>query len=157
MGFAPVYDEESRLLILGSFPSVKSRQISFYYGNKQNRFWKTVCGFFGEEIPETTEGKIEFLKERKIALWDMVAECEIEGSADSSVRVKETADLTPIFRVAKIEKVLLNGALAYDLFVKYYAAYCEERGIIYKKMRSTSPANPRFTKEEWEKELNDLR
>ncbi len=157
MGFAPVYDSESRVLVLGSFPSVKSRQISFYYGNKQNRFWKTVCGFFGEEIPKTSEEKIKFLKERKIALWDMVTECEIEGSADSSVRVKAVADLTPILNAAKIEKVLLNGALAYDLFVKDYAAYCEERGIEYKKMSSTSPANPRFTKEEWEKELRVLR
>ena len=144
-------------MILGSFPSVKSRQISFYYGNKQNRFWKTVCDFFGEEIPESREDKIEFLKARKIALWDMVTECEIEGSADSSVRVKGTADLSRIFNYAKIEKVLLNGTLAYELFEKSYAAYCKERGLFYKKMSSTSPANPRFTKEEWEKELDGLR
>ncbi|MFR1983937.1 MAG: hypothetical protein ACLS4Z_09665 [Christensenellaceae bacterium] len=84
-GFEPVFDKESRLLVLGSFPSVKSRKIQFYYGNKQNRFWKTVCNFFGEEIPESTEGK-GISVQKKIALWDMVTECEIEGSADSAVK-----------------------------------------------------------------------
>lgn len=84
--------------MLGSFPSVKSRKIQFYYGNKQNRFWKTVCGFFGEEIPESTDGKKEFLHRRKIALWDMVTECEIEGSADSAVKNASVADLGVILR-----------------------------------------------------------
>ncbi len=142
---------------MGSFPSVKSRKISFYYGNKQNRFWETVCGAFLEDIPDTIEGKIEFLRSKKIALWDMVAECQIEGSADSSIEVEAISDLKVIFERAKIEKVLLNGALAYDLFVKYYAEYCDQAGIKYKKMQSTSPANPRFSKDEWEKEVNDLR
>lgn len=156
MGFPPVFDENSRVLVLGSFPSVKSREISFYYGNKQNRFWKTVCGFFEADIPETTEGKIDFLKKNSIALWDMVTECEIEGSADSSIRLKSTADLYPIFRVAKIEKVLLNGTLSYELFEKEYAEYCKNNRIEYAKMPSTSPANPRFTKEKWEQELQCL-
>lgn len=70
-GFAPVYDENSRVLVLGSFPSVKSRQIDFYYGNKQNRFWKMLCGYFGEDIPQTTQGKKEFLYRRGVALWDI--------------------------------------------------------------------------------------
>ena len=89
-GFAPVYDADSKVLILGSFPSVKSRAIDFYYGNKQNRFWKMLCGFFGEEIPKTKEEKIEFLLRRKIALWDMIAECEIENS--KAVRGKVCRD-----------------------------------------------------------------
>ena len=144
------------MLILGSFPSVKSRQISFYYGNKQNRFWKTLCGYFKEEIPETVEGKTTFLKRRKIALWDMVTECEIEGSSDFSVRVKSTANLIPLIEKTKIRAVLLNGTLAYGLFVKEYASYCDEKGIIYRKMPSTSPANPRFTKEVWEETLREL-
>lgn len=151
-GFAPVFDEESRVLILGSFPSVKSRQIDFYYGNRQNRFWKTVCGFFGEEVPETTEEKCEFLKRRHIALWDMVMECEIEGSADASVKNAEIADLSYVLSYAKIEKILLNGSLAYQLFVDNYSGL----NIPYCKMPSTSPANPRFTKEVWERELNDV-
>ena len=100
MGFAPIFDENSQILILGSFPSVKSREISFYYGNKQNRFWGLVCGFFGEQIPQDTQGKIEFLKRRKIALWDMATECKVVGSADSSIRDVKTADLEVIFSTA---------------------------------------------------------
>lgn len=152
MGFAPVFNEASRMLILGSFPSVKSREIAFYYGNKQNRFWRTVCGYFGEEIPQTTKGKKEFLLRRNIALWDMAVACEIEGSADSSVKNVEIADLSEIFKMAKIEKILLNGTLAYELFISWYG----ECGIPYIKMPSTSPANPRFNEELWRKELNDV-
>ncbi len=152
MGFPPVYDEESRLLILGSFPSVQSRKIDFYYGNKQNRFWTTVCGFFGESVPDGKEGKIEFLSRRKIALWDIVTECEIEGSKDSTVKNAVTADLEKIFKESKIEKILLNGALAYRLFMEKYG----EIAVPYRKMQSTSPANPRFTKEEWWRELNEV-
>ena len=156
MGFSPVYDEDSKLLILGSFPSVKSREISFYYGHKQNRFWKTVCGFFNREIPETIEGKIQFLKEKHIALWDIVTECEIVGSSDSSVKNEKIADLSLILKTAKIGKVLLNGSLAYELFCKHYAEYCERNGITFVKMPSTSPANPRFSKSVWENELYGL-
>ena len=153
VGFAPVFDKNSEVLILGSFPSVKSREIDFYYGNKQNRFWKTVCGVFSEDIPPTKEEKIRFLKRRKIALWDMVVECDIVGSADASVKNSVVADLSIVFEKAKIRKILLNGTLAYTLFLKDYA----DCGIAYYKMTSTSPANPRFSKEEWECMLDDLR
>ena len=153
IGFPPIYDENSEVLILGSFPSVKSREISFYYGNKQNRFWSTVCGLFGEEIPESVEGKKDFLYRRKIALWDMVTECEIEGSADASIQNAKRADLTEIFKACKLRKILLNGALAYELFIEDYA----DCGVSYRKMSSTSPANPRFSKEKWWEELEFLR
>ncbi len=152
MGFPAIYNQESRLLILGSFPSVQSRKIDFYYGNKQNRFWSTVCGFFGERVPEDKMGKIDFLIRRKIALWDMVTECEIDGSKDSSIRRAITADLDRIFQESNIEKILLNGSLAYRLFVEKYG----EISIPYRKMQSTSPANPRFSKEEWWRELKDV-
>ncbi len=152
IGFAPVCDENSKVLILGSFPSVKSRQIDFYYGNKQNRFWKTICGYFNEEIPETVEGKTAFLFRRNIALWDMVMACEIEGSADSSIKNAEIADLNQIFSTAKIEKILLNGTLAYQLFTEHY----KECGIDYEKMPSTSPANPRFSEKVWRSALDDV-
>jgi hypoxanthine-DNA glycosylase len=152
IGFEPVLDEHSRVLILGSFPSVKSRQVKFYYGNKQNRFWKTVCGFFGEDIPSSTEDKKEFLLRKHIALWDMVAECEVEGSADSSVKNVVPADLDVVLSVSPIEKILLNGALAYRLFLDRYSSI----SIPYRKMPSTSSANPRFSKEVWEKELYGL-
>ena len=151
-GFSPVYDEYSRVLILGSFPSVKSREVAFYYGNKQNRFWRTVCGFFGEEVPENTEGKKDFLVRRQIALWDIATACEIEGSSDASVKNAEIADLSRIFSTAKIEKILLNGTLAHTLFLKKYANI----NIPYSKMPSTSPANPRFSAEIWRRELNDV-
>ena len=152
MGFPPVYDKNSRVLILGSFPSVKSREISFYYGNKQNRFWKTICDFFQENIPETVDGKKEFLLRNNIALWDMATSCEIEGSSDSSVKNATIADLTKILATAKIEKILLNGTLAYDLFMQKYA----QIAIPYVKMSSTSPANPRFNPKIWEKELYEV-
>ena len=151
-GFPPVYDEHSRVLILGSFPSVKSREIRFYYGNKQNRFWKTVCAFFNEPVPETVDGKKGFLLRNKIALWDMATSCRIEGSADSSVKEATLADLDVIFSVAKIEKILLNGTLAYELFMRKY----ENIEIPYVKMPSTSPANPRFMEETWRKELKSV-
>ena len=151
-GFAPVFDGESRVLILGSFPSVKSRQIEFYYGNKQNRVWGMLCGDFGKTVPETTAGKRDFLARRKIALWDMVVACEIEGSADASVKNAETADLNEILEKAPIEKILLNGTLAYELFINRYA----DIPIPYQKMPSTSPANPRYQKEVWTKELDGV-
>ena len=153
IGFAPVYNESSRLLILGSFSSVKSREIGFYYGNKQNRFWKTVCGFFGEEIPSTVEGKKEFLFRRRIALWDVATSCQIKGSSDASLTNAEIADLSEVLSKAKIDKILLNGALAFRLFTDQYA----ELSVPYKKMPSTSPANPRFDAKVWEEELAYLR
>ncbi len=152
IGFAPIFDQNSRVLILGSFPSVKSREIDFYYGNKQNRFWKMLCGYFKEEIPQTTDGKKEFLKRRNVALWDMIISCEIEGSSDASVKNAEVANLDVVLRQAPIEKILLNGALAYDLFVEYYA----DRTIPYRKMPSTSPANPRYDESVWTKELDNV-
>ena len=152
IGFLPVFDENSKILILGSFPSVKSRQIDFYYGNRQNRFWRTVCGYFKEPVPESTEEKKNFLFRHKIALWDMVMACEIDGSADSSIKNAEVADLNEVLSKAKIKKILLNGTLAYELFVKNYPSI----GIPFVKMPSTSPANPRFSEEIWRNELNEV-
>ena len=152
-GFPPVYDENSRVLILGSFPSVKSREIQFYYGNKQNRFWKMLCGLFGEEIPTTTDGKKEFLKRRKVALWDIATACNVVGSSDASIKNAEIADLNEILSVANIQKILLNGTLAYKLFIAQY----EDLPILYIKMPSTSPANPRYEEEIWKRELSFLK
>ncbi len=151
-GFDPVYNEASRVLILGSFPSVKSREIEFYYGNKQNRFWRMLCGYFNEEIPLTTQGKKEFLFRNKIALWDMVTSCEIQGSADASVKNADLADLAEVLEKANIQRILLNGRLAYDLFCKKYA----DINIPYAIMPSTSPANPRFDEKIWRKELDEV-
>ena len=152
MGFSPVFDEHSRILILGSFPSVKSREVAFYYGNPQNRFWRMICDYFGEVIPDTTEGKKAFLLRNNIALWDIAASCEVEGSADSFIKNVEIADLSEIFRVAKLQKILLNGSLAYELFTSRYA----NCGIPHVKMPSTSPANPRFKQMFWCAELDSV-
>ena len=152
IGFAPVFDKDSRVLILGSFPSVKSREIDFYYGHKQNRFWKMLCGYFGEEIPSTIDGKKAFLGRNHIALWDMVVSCEIQGSSDASVKNAVTADLNEVLGRAKIEKILLNGTLSYDLFMKSYA----DLAIPYAKMPSTSPANPRYDEKIWKGALDDV-
>ena len=152
IAFPPVFDKDSKVLILGSFPSVKSREIEFYYGNKQNRFWRMICGYFHESIPDSIEGKKEFLFRRNIALWDMVVSCEIEGSADASIKNAEIANLQLVFNEAKIEKILLNGTLAYDLFTKSY----EDIAIPYVKMPSTSPANPRYKEDRWRKELDGI-
>ena len=149
-GFAPIFNTESRVLILGSFPSVKSRQIDFYYGNKQNRFWRTICGYFHEEIPESIEGKQAFLLRRNIALWDVALSCEIVGSSDASIKNAEIADLGEIFAAAKIERIFLNGSLAYQLFLQKYA----QVDIPYQKLPSTSPANPRFSLQAWTEALD---
>ena len=152
IGFAPIFDKDSRVLILGSFPSVKSREVDFYYGHKQNRFWKMLCGYFNEEIPATKEGKISFLKRNKIALWDMAVSCEIKGSSDASVKNAVTADLQEILPFAKIEKILLNGTLSYDLFIKNYA----DLDVPFERMPSTSPANPRYDEKVWRRALDDV-
>lgn len=149
--FDPVFDEYSKVLILGSFPSVKSREVSFYYGNKQNRFWKMLCGYFNAPIPESIDEKRAFLLKNKIALWDMVISCEIEGSADVSVKNERIADLNVVLAHADIRKILLNGSLAYELFLKSYSG-----NIPYKKMSSTSPANPRYDERTWHAELDEI-
>ncbi len=149
-GFGPVFDSESRVLILGSFPSVKSREINFYYGNKQNRFWKTVCGFFGEEVPEDTEGKKEFLLRRNIALWDIVEECEIVGSQDATIKNFKIANLKNLLQNSKISFIMLNGGKAYELFLSNYA----DIGVELAKLPSTSPANTKFDREAWYGELS---
>lgn len=152
VGFSPVYGENSRILILGSFPSVKSREISFYYGNPQNRFWKTVCGFFGEEAPPTAEGKRDFLLRRGIALWDVVTECEIDGSKDASIKNEKIADVAGLLKKCPIGKIYCNGTKSYALLTAYFPQLAK----IAEKLPSTSPANPRFSEAPWRKALEVL-
>lgn len=148
-GFAPVWDRESRVLILGSFPSVKSRAVGFYYGNPQNRFWRTVCGFFGENVPADTAGKTEFLLRRRIALWDVVTSCEIVGSSDVSIRNETVADLPALLAQSSIRTVLCNGSKSYSLLALKFPQLIP----LSQKLSSTSPANPRFDGKEWETAL----
>ncbi len=134
----PVYDENSEVLILGSFPSVKSREQGFFYGHPQNRFWKVTAAVFGERVPETVEEKKAFLLRNHIALWDVIGSCEIEGSADSSIRNVIPNDLSVILDAADINGIFINGKTAY----KYYRKYTEKatgREVVC--LPSTSPAN----------------
>lgn len=136
--FGPVYDENSRILILGSFPSVKSREQQFYYGHPQNRFWKVMAALCGEDVPETIEARKEFLLKHRIALWDVIESCDIMGSSDSSIRNVQPNDMDVILRAADIGGIFLNGDKAYQLYMKY----CKKEGQPpVKKLPSTSPAN----------------
>lgn len=142
--FGPVYDEDSQVLILGSFPSVKSREQQFYYGHPQNRFWKVVASAYGEEIPVTIEEKKVFLHRNHIALWDVIESCDIVGSSDSSIRNVVANDMDVILRAADIRAIYANGDKAYQLFLKY----CKREGQPEVcKLPSTSPANAAWSVE----------
>ncbi len=145
-GFEPVFDANSKILILGSFPSVKSRQINFYYGNKQNRFWNMLSDVFNQQIPSSIIGKKEFLLSKNIALWDIVERCTVEGSSDAKITNVSVADIVGLLKKTKIKKILCNGAKSYELLKKHFPL------ILYmaQKMPSTSPANVRsFDFNQW--------
>lgn len=144
-GFGPLFDENSKVLVLGSFPSVRSRAQGFYYGNPQNRFWSTLSAFFGEDLPRTVEEKRSLCLRHGVALWDIVTECDITGSADDSIRGEHVADLNVILKHAPVKAILCNGAKSYSLLERS----APERLAIALKLPSTSPANPRFSKEVW--------
>lgn len=134
----PVFDSDSRILILGSFPSVKSRESEFFYGHPQNRFWRVTAQIFNAPIPQTVEEKKAFLLKNHIALWDVIASCEIEGSADSTIKNVVPNDLDSILGTARIERILVNGKTA----EKYYKKYIlPQTGIEAICLPSTSPAN----------------
>ena len=134
----PVYDKDSEVLILGSFPSVKSREEGFFYGHPQNRFWKVTASVFDEEPPRTTEKKKDFLIRNHIALWDVIGSCDIEGSSDSSIRNVQVNDISKILTTADIKAIYLNGKKAYHLYQQYLEPTINREGIC---LPSTSPAN----------------
>ena len=134
----PVYDKDSEVLILGSFPSVKSREEGFFYGHPQNRFWKVMAKVFDEKTPETIEDKKAFLIRNHIALWDVIGSCEIEGSSDSSIRNVTVNDISIILNSADIKAIYLNGKKAEQYYNKYLHPAVKRDGIC---LPSTSPAN----------------
>ncbi|MDD3304035.1 MAG: DNA-deoxyinosine glycosylase [Clostridia bacterium] len=142
--FEPVYDSNSKLLILGSFPSVKSREINFYYGHPQNRFWKLIGRIYGEEILNDIDRKKAFLLEHHIALWDSVASCEINGSSDSSITDVMINPIEEIIESANIQKIIFNGKTSYQLFTKHVTFKIPEQ-ITISVLPSTSPANATYT------------
>ncbi len=141
---APVYDAHSKILILGSFPSVKSREAMFFYGHPQNRFWKVLAAVYECPVPQTVEEKRAMLLSCGVALWDVIASCEITGSADSSIRNVKPNDLRPILARTGIRKIYVNGRTA----EKYYRAYLQnDLGMEAVCLPSTSPANAAWTLE----------
>lgn len=138
----PFWDADSRVLILGSFPSVKSRECGFFYGHKQNRFWKVTAAVFSDGVPESLEEKKAFLRKNRIALWDVIAACEIEGSSDASIRDAVANDITPILANADIRHIFVNGKTAAALYEKYILPQVGREAIT---LPSTSPANAAWT------------
>lgn len=155
--FEPVFDSRSRVLILGSLPSVKSRETNFYYGHPQNRFWKVIAAVTDEEVPGTVAQKREILLRHGIALWDVIAECDIAGSSDSSVRNVVPADLSGILDPAAISVICTNGGTAGKIYRKYQLPLTGKEAV---SLPSTSPANAawsldRLTKA-WSAALRDV-
>lgn len=139
--FPPVYDENSRILILGSFPSVKSREQQFFYGHPRNRFWPLLAAIYQEIVPVTVEEKKAFLLRHRIALWDVIDSCEIAGSSDSSIRNAVPCDLRQIMDTAPIRKIYLNGGTA----AKWYRKFWKNENWNDMQLPSTSPANAAWT------------
>ena len=146
----PLYDADCKILILGSFPSVKSREAMFFYGHPQNRYWKLIARLFDESVPETIEEKKHLALSHHIAMWDTIRSCTITGSSDSSIRDVVPNDLSVILDHSKVERIFCNGATSHKLYMKYIFPMT---GIKAVKLPSTSPANAAFTldrlAEEW--------
>lgn len=143
-GFDPVYDARSRVLVLGSFPSVLSRANEFYYGNPQNRFWHVIAAYEGRPVPETVDEKRAFLLAHGIALWDVIAECDIKGSSDASIKNVVENRVERILAAAPVRAVVCNGATAGRLYRKYLEYRCGMPAIV---LPSTSPANAAWSLE----------
>ena len=140
----PIYDRHSKVLILGSFPSVKSREAQFFYGHPQNRFWKVTANVFGSSEPRTIDEKKAFLLSHGIAVWDVIASCDIEGSSDSSIRNVIPNDLTKILSVADIRTIFVNGKTAEKFYNKYIKDTIGRKAVC---LPSTSPANAAWSVE----------
>lgn len=140
--FLPVFNNKSQILILGSFPSVKSREGEFYYHHPQNRFWKIISTLLQKELPNSIEEKKELLLRGGIAVWDVIKSCEIVGSSDSSIRNVVSNDISAILNIADIKCIIANGATAERLYKKYTFPVT---GREIRKLPSTSPANAAYS------------
>lgn len=147
-GFPPVCDDNSRVLILGSFPSVKSREIGFYYGHPQNRFWKMLSVALGSPVPESIDGKISFLKSRGVALWDIIETADITGSSDADITNDKStvSDIKNLVKkLGKLEKIICNGKKAYSETLKEMGA----TDVKIDCLPSTSPRNVSYDQTAW--------
>lgn len=155
--FPPLYDENSIILILGSFPSVKSREQMFFYGHPQNRFWRVLSAVLEYPLPETIEEKRRFLHSAQVALWDVIGTCDIIGSSDSSIKNVVPNDLTQIFQKADIRKIFVNGKTAFKYYNKYTKDVIGRDAVC---LPSTSPANAAYSVErlieEWSTKIRRI-
>jgi len=142
--FPPVWNEQSRILILGSFPSVRSRETGFYYGHPQNRFWPLMARLYGETVPPSINERRSFALRNGIALWDVIESCVITGSSDASIRDAKPNDIASLIKQTNIRAVFCNGQQSYRLFERYCAHGC---GIQAISLPSTSPANAAWNME----------
>lgn len=142
----PFYNKDSKILILGSFPSVKSREVGFYYSHQQNRFWKVLAAIFNEDVPICINDKKEFLKRNNIALYDVCASCDIKSSSDASIKNVIPNNLDEIFKGANIKVIAFDGKTAFNLYQKYFK---NKYNVELISLPSTSPANAKCS-------MNDL-
>lgn len=146
----PLYSKNSEILILGSFPSVKSRENEFFYAHPQNRFWKVLSAVFNSPLPKNTDEKKELVLKNKLALFDVIKQCDIKGSGDSTIKNVIPNDLSPILDNSDIKKIILNGKTAEKYYKKYLSPVIN---IDYVTLPSTSPANAAYSLdrliEEW--------
>lgn len=153
--FPPLYDANSEILILGSLPSVKSREQMFFYGHPQNRFWKVMSAVLGEALPTTIEQKKQMLLKHRIALWDTIYSCDIIGSSDSSIKNVTPTDLRRILKESKVQRIFCNGGTSGRYFQKYQQKVLGMEATV---LPSTSPANAAFSVEKliriWGEALN---
>ena len=153
--FEPIYDSNSKILILGTFPSVKSREGEFYYHHPQNRFWRLISALTKEPVPKTITDKKTMLLKHHIAIWDVIYQCDIYGSSDSSIKNVIPNDINQILKNCSIEQIIANGDKAYQLYNKYCLPITQRECI---KMPSTSPANAAWSLERlienWGKVIN---
>ena len=140
----PFYTAESDILILGSFPSVKTREMGFFYGHPQNRFWKVAAAVYEEDVPMTVEERRAFLKRNHIALWDVIASCTIVGSSDSSIRDVAANDLRPMLEAAPVRQIYVNGRKAEEMYNRYILPAIGRQAVC---LPSTSPANAAWSLE----------
>lgn len=136
--FPAVYDRNSRVLLLGSIPSPKSREVGFYYGHSQNRFWKVLAQVLGEPVPETIPQKKAMLKKHHVALWDVLESCTIVGASDTSIEDVVPNKIGELVKRSKVSRIFCTGATAHKLYQKYCA---KDVGIDAERLPSTSPAN----------------
>lgn len=150
----PTYDSDSEILILGSFPSPKSRESRYFYGHPQNRFWKVVASLFDDEVPQSVSEKEAFLRKHHIAVWDVIQSCTITGASDSSITDVVANDIRPILNTANIRAIFVNGKTAYRQYQKYIEPVTGRKAIC---LPSTSPANAAWSLERLTEAWNSIR